>query len=624
MILHAAARVLGCGSAQMALVDQERQSLVIRVAVSNEDEQRFHRVESLLGFSTDGLEVPLSNEDSVLVRAAREGRILVTGRFAELAGTQIPDELAEQIDAVIGPQTFAVVPVSGRAGMLAVILFVKRGHEGFAPADRDLLVAYADRVGAALESGEIDDKVSALESLDDPGVPPPAVLLCDAQLRIVGDEADGQPLDRVLRAGAAIAPLVEAAAHGGDGARSVILRVDDARTLRVTLRPLPAATPPPARFVVVVEDVGWLDRLSREAARARDHLTRVLGTVGGVVLTLDTLGTIVGCTGTARGLFDHAPAALLGRSVRDLLADARTRRRAETFTRHLVAEGFAEGELSFLHEGRPAPAAVSALLLADDRGHPTGSLWRLQDLRERRRGIAERRRLRARLLRSERLSALGQMAARIAHEVRNPLVSIGAAAQVVLEEMGDGAPGHGEVVAIAREVRRLDGIVSDFLHVARPSGMDARRPARAAVDLRSLVEETIELLRARGGAVAFSVTSQGDTLARCDADGIRQVLWNVLTNAVEASPPAPPGGTVTIECDVRQREGRAVVSICDEGPGIPDKVRRRLFDPFFSTKARGTGLGLAISRQIVEEHHGRLRLTPRRPHGTRVAIELPA
>src|SRR3954465_219317 len=101
-ILHAAARVLGCGSAQMAIVDTARSSLVVRVAVSNEDVLRFQHVESLSGFATDGLEVPLATATSIMVRAASEGRILVSGRFAEIAGTLVPDEVVRQVEGVIG------------------------------------------------------------------------------------------------------------------------------------------------------------------------------------------------------------------------------------------------------------------------------------------------------------------------------------------------------------------------------------------------------------------------------------------------------------------------------------------------------------------------------------------
>src|SRR5438270_1364128 len=102
MVLHAAARVLGCGSAQMAIVDEERQALVVRVAVANRDVARFEQVSSALGFSPDGMSVPLASESSLLARAVREARLFVTARFADLAGELVADDVAAQIQGLIG------------------------------------------------------------------------------------------------------------------------------------------------------------------------------------------------------------------------------------------------------------------------------------------------------------------------------------------------------------------------------------------------------------------------------------------------------------------------------------------------------------------------------------------
>jgi PAS domain S-box-containing protein len=612
MILHAAARVLGCGSAQMALVDEERQQLVLRISIANRDVARLEEVSSMLGFEPDGAAIPLDTDTNLFVRAVREGRLFVTGRLAELVAGIVPEEVSSEIQRVIGVHTFAVVPVFGRARTIGVILFQKPGESGFAPADRDLLVAYADRVGADLESHAFTSEAPELAPPDAVGAPPPRIHICTAALRVV--DADDRPLAEVLGALAAGPALAEAAARPGDGVRTLSLTADDGRSLRVILRPMGDG------IVAVAEDVGWLDRLGREAERARSHLARVLHTVGEPIFTVDTHGVIVGCNAAVRGTFGRAPSELLGRPLAELYADRRSADRAARLERKLAGEGFAEAHLSFRRaDGQTLFTEVSVLLLADHEERPAGSLWRLLDLTERRRGAAERKRLRAKLLQSERLSALGEMAARIAHEVRNPLVSIGAAALVVEEELGPSSEVIGEVRAIGREVRRLDGIVSDFLRFARP-----RPPARAPVEMGALLRDTVKLVGARAATVTLAIATPDPpeaTTARGDADSLRQVLWNVLLNAVEASPAG-----ATVECEARRADGavpRVVVSIADHGPGVPEAVRRRVFDPFFSTKARGTGLGLAVSKQIVDEHHGRLRLFRRRGGGTRVVIDLP-
>jgi signal transduction histidine kinase len=219
-------------------------------------------------------------------------------------------------------------------------------------------------------------------------------------------------------------------------------------------------------------------------------------------------------------------------------------------------------------------------------------------------------------LHTERLSALGEMAARIAHEVRNPLVSIGAAAQVVAEELQPASAVVGEVQAIVREVKRLDAIVTDFLRFARP-----RRTERRSADLEPVVRESVDLVRAKAPTHELTVTIEPPLMARCDPDGIKQVLLNVLLNAVEASPATAPSNVV--ECEARVLGDQIELSVADRGPGVAPSARSRVFDPFFSTKTRGTGLGLAVSKQIIDEHQGRIRLLNRRGGGTRVVIELP-
>jgi PAS domain S-box-containing protein len=382
--------------------------------------------------------------------------------------------------------------------------------------------------------------------------------------------------------------------------------------MRLTLSPGPGTI-----IIAAAEDMEEIDHLRREARRAREHLAKVLRSVADAILTLTVDGRIASGNDAVERALGWEPESLHEQAVEELCADDRSRRRAVQLREEVLRGGFAERELKLRKkDGGALVADVSALLLADDEERPAGMIWRVHDLTERRRGDAERKRLQARLLHTERLSALGEMAARIAHEVRNPLVSIGAAAQVVSEELGAASPVAGEVGAIAREVKRLDGIVSDFLKFARP-----RRAELRQCDLAIVVDETAALVRAKAPETELVVTVERPLSARCDPDAIKQVLLNVLLNAVEAAPKSTPN--LTIECEGQTVGAQLILSVADRGPGIPDHVRRRVFDPFFSTKTRGTGLGLAVSKQIVDEHHGRIRLFNRRGGGTRVVIELP-
>jgi PAS domain S-box-containing protein len=601
MILYAAARVLGCGSVQMALVDDEGRSLVFRTSITNRELPVLDAVEATLGFQLEGAHMPLAATESMLVRALRDGRVLLSQDPLELAGGVISDDQMATIKEAIGRRSFACVPIVGRVGAIGILIFERRDELGFTAEDRDLMVAYADRVGADLESQALSDDARRLEQLAESAPDAPVLYACDRQLTVVAGASAGRALWDAL--GVAEGPLRDALARLPT---AVSVRSSTGKMLRVSLAPGPGDT-----LLVAAEDLEAAERLRREAARAREHLAKVLRSVGDTILTLDSDGRVTSANEAVEQSLGHRPEDLVGSTAIGLCADERGRRRAQLLRHSVRAGGFAESELRLRRrDGGTFPALVAAMLLADDQGGPAGMVWRIHDLTEARRGDAERKRLRARLLHSERLSALGEMAARIAHEVRNPLVSIGAAAQVVAEELPAESHVHDEVKAIAREVRRLDAIVTDFLRFARP-----RRAERRPIDLATVVRESVDLVRAKAAEVALELDEP--LYARCDPDGVKQVLLNVLLNAVEA---APAG---TVECEARLLGDTVVVSVTDRGPGISESARRRAFDPFFSTKTRGTGLGLAVSKQIVDEHHGRIRLLTRRGGGTRVVIELP-
>ncbi len=612
MILYAAARVLGCGSVQLTMADDDRRSLVFTTSITNKDLPRLVEVENELGFPLEGARMPLAATDSLIVRCYREARVIITHDVAELAGGILPPDTVEAIRQTIGPRTFAAVPVAARAGVLGALLFEKPDESGFSPDERDLLVAYADRVGADLESQALSADVARLEKLEPGAGHAPILYVCDPQLKVLTGAEAGRSLAEVL--GVPDGPLRDALAlqNGGGAIKgeaqvTVSLR-SGGKQLRLTL-----GRGPVSLVLAAAEDLTESERLRREAARAREHLAKVMRSVDDAILTLDADGLVVSANDAAATAFGWPLDELRGREILSMCADERGRRKVGDMKSRLRSSGFAEGELRLKRRNRTSFVAdVSALLLADDEERPAGVLWRVQDTTERRKSDAERKRLRERLLHTERLSALGEMAARIAHEVRNPLVSIGAAAQVVAEELGHASPVGGEVQAIVREVRRLDAIVTDFLRFARP-----RRADRRSVDLAQVVQESASLVRAKAPQHELKVLIEPPIVARADPDAIKQVLLNVLLNAVEAT------ASGLVECEARAIDEMVEVTIADRGPGVPAPQRGRVFDPFFSTKTRGTGLGLSVSKQIVDEHQGRIRLLPRRGGGTRVVIVLP-
>jgi len=219
------------------------------------------------------------------------------------------------------------------------------------------------------------------------------------------------------------------------------------------------------------------------------------------------------------------------------------------------------------------------------------------------------------LRRAERLSVLGQVAAGLAHEIRNPLAGLKGALEIVASRVPSGTPEAEFAGIAARDAARLDGLVHDFLTYARPHD-----PVLQDVDLQTLVDHVLALVTAQAGAarVRIALDRTSSIVIRADREQIAQVLLNVVLNAVQAS---PPGATVRVHAGVA--DGRALIDISDEGGGIPAGESERIFEPFFTTKPRGTGLGLAISQRIVLAHGGTIEVTASSALGTTFRLRLP-
>jgi two-component system, NtrC family, sensor kinase len=231
-----------------------------------------------------------------------------------------------------------------------------------------------------------------------------------------------------------------------------------------------------------------------------------------------------------------------------------------------------------------------------------------------------------RLLRSERLAAIGKIAAQITHEVRNPLSSIGLNAELILEELerSKDAWGSGEarelVRAIIGEVDRLAAITEQYLRLAR-----LPRPQLEREDLNALVSSLLafvhEELVGRKVIVETRFCERLPTVP-ADENQLRQALLNLLRNAAEAM---PGGGRITVETGLTDDPDRPVrVSVTDTGSGIATEIRAKIFEPFFSTKQGGTGLGLALTQQIIVEHGGAIDIESEPGEGTRFTVRLPA
>jgi signal transduction histidine kinase len=223
------------------------------------------------------------------------------------------------------------------------------------------------------------------------------------------------------------------------------------------------------------------------------------------------------------------------------------------------------------------------------------------------------------LRRADRLAALGELSAGIAHEIRNPLGSIKGSAEILEEEIPTGHPKREFLDIIKEESTRLNGIVNEVLRFARPP-----EPRIESTSLNELIEATLSLTQKEAANSGVSIQRHLDPqvpVMEIDPAQIRQVLLNVLLNAIQAM---PGSGILEIRSQFDQSSRRVAVEISDSGPGVEDSQIEQIFDPFFSTKPGGTGLGLSISYQLIENHHGRLKASRSRLGGLSIMIELPA
>jgi PAS domain S-box-containing protein len=230
-------------------------------------------------------------------------------------------------------------------------------------------------------------------------------------------------------------------------------------------------------------------------------------------------------------------------------------------------------------------------------------------------------RMQTQLSRAERLATLGQVAAGIAHEIRNPLVGIGSTASLLRDEIASSDPRRTDLDVILNETRRLDRIVNQIIDYARP-----RELAPVVFNFVDIVQEVLKLSDASIAAKRLTVKTALHPMLpalQADRDQMKQVLLNVVQNAIEAM---GTEGTLSITASESQRlaEQGMVVTVTDTGAGISAQDLVHVFQPFFTTgKSKGTGLGLAICRNIIDAHAGDIQLTSHPVQGTTVRIWLP-
>jgi two-component system sensor histidine kinase PilS (NtrC family) len=308
-------------------------------------------------------------------------------------------------------------------------------------------------------------------------------------------------------------------------------------------------------------------------------------------------------------LLGLAPSEVRGRNLSDLFlspllqpAAIEVRAASRTLRRLDVAYARPGGPLVQL--------GVTLTPLAERDRTGRGFLLVFQDL-------TEIKRLEHEVRTKEKLAAVGEMTAQLAHEIRNPLGSISGSAQVLLAEPGISSEQQRLLAIITRESRRLSDTLNRFLFQARPASSP-----RDPIELGPLLEQAVTLLRhgeeVRPGHRVTLEIGPGHHVCLADPDQVTQVFWNLARNGLEAM---TDGGTLAIA--LRGEGHDIVLSVKDEGRGMAGEEQQRLFEPFQSRSAMGTGLGLSIVYRIVREHGGDIAVRSEPARGTEVVVRLP-
>lgn len=221
------------------------------------------------------------------------------------------------------------------------------------------------------------------------------------------------------------------------------------------------------------------------------------------------------------------------------------------------------------------------------------------------------------LRRAEKLSTLGEMAAVLAHEIRNPLGSIRGTAEILRDDYKPGDPKHEFIEIQIKETERLNRVVEDFLEMARPKAAELR-PCSLIKELETVATLVSGDIRER--RIKLTLQPPVEPLViRADGEKLRQAFLNIIINALQATPAA---GEVAISLTAME-ESWCEIRFRDSGCGIDEETLQRIFEPFFTTKEGGTGLGLAISKKIIESHKGMLLVESEQGAGTTVTVRLP-
>lgn len=316
------------------------------------------------------------------------------------------------------------------------------------------------------------------------------------------------------------------------------------------------------------------------------------------VLSLDAEGRITSWNQGAELLLGYKADQVMGQHFRMLVpADLISQGELDRLVEETEHQGFLRDYETrrVTAEGREIHVSITRLRQLDEKGRLLGATAILRD-------ITARKKMEADLVNTQTLAAIGEFAARIAHEVKNPLTGMSSALSLMAGSFDEQHPHAPIFEEIQRQIRRIDRVLDDLLTFARHRPVD-----RQPVDLVALIEKVLGLLQAGGDLRNVTVRRYlpDESLVYADPTMIEDSFFNLLQNAAQSMQNRQDS---VLTLAIKPGPRGVAITLSDNGPGIPEDVLPSIFDPFFTTKVRGTGLGLPITRKHIEAHGGRLRV----------------
>lgn len=338
-------------------------------------------------------------------------------------------------------------------------------------------------------------------------------------------------------------------------------------------------------FIFVVQNYYVVNR---SLDRVETYMKNVVEGMPDALISVDSDGKVVTVNGAAERLLGKDGGSLKGVAIEEIIAPG-----TSTIYEGLEERGFAieiEGMAYSMEPEESIPISISASKIRDSDNKLLGTVFIMRDLRD-------LKMLRKRLLRSEKLAAVGTLASGIAHEIRNPLSSIRGFAHYLRKRYSSGGKEKEYLELMIEEIDRLDRTINDLLNLANP-----KPPIFQRGDVMEAARKAITLVgdRAAKKGLHISFSEAGNRVEReFDSDLLQQVFLNLLINSIDAT---FSGGEIEVKAEKEKRGDGVVLKISDTGKGIDEKELSSIFDPFYTRKKGGTGLGLSIVNQIVELH----------------------